>query len=714
MQFLPKRLAAKIPVIMILSVTVLVALLVTVASWTGGNTSIKLTETALLNAAQGRTNTVSLFLQQLQGRMQTMATHTSTADAATELYGGWKVLKDEAPDTLRKLYVTDNPHPEQDRHKLLAAEAEGIYYAKTHAKHQERVGKLLEGDMFKDVIFFDKNGSVYYSYRKGDEFAKNVNDGNVIHEELKAQIDPILKIAREAPEEKAHVSGFTGFIEVKGKVTAYMVSPVEKWGRTLGALAYEVNTASLAAIMSDKTGLGDTGKVELVDANLSGINFASNKVFELPGSVLELATTAVKGEVAIGDYTEAGEDNHAVIVPMEVFGNKWAVLASQQYSELLAPANQLRNSLLLIGVAMLLIIGGLGGWFVRTSLAPLQKLNEGVMQIARENFAVELPDAARQDEIGELSRSVEVLRDNALERRRLEEQGKQEQKERATRQNAIETMIEGFRSSSSDLLNNVSSNMDNMQRTAQALSDIADATADKAHSSASASETASNNVQTVASAAEELSTSIEEIKRQVGETTAVVTQATEATRETTETVSGLSHGAQKIGDVISLIQAIAEQTNLLALNATIEAARAGEHGKGFAVVASEVKELANQTSKATEEIASQIQGIQGSTNEAVHAIQGIADTMERVNEYTQNIARAVEEQGAATYEISQNVAQAASGTQQVAGTMSDLSASVAETTQSVDMVEQNSLDVARQTDKLRHEVDHFLQGVATA
>ena len=714
MQLLPKRLAIKIPVIMILSVTLLVGLLVTVASWTGGNTSVKLTETALLNAAQGRTNTVTLFLEQLQAKMQTMATHTNTADAATELYGGWKVLKDEAPTVLRKAYVTDNTLPLEERYKLLDAKVDGVYYSKTHIKHQERVGTLLKGDMFRDVLFFDKDGNVYYSYRKGDEFARNMSEEGVFHPELAAQVKPILKVARDTPDDKVDIRGFTGFIKVGERITAYMVAPIEKWGRTLGAIAFEVNTASLAAIMGDKTGLGNTGEVDLVSADLNEVSFGSNTVAKLPDSVLDLATMALKGEVSVGDMSDGGTKYRAVAVPMEVLGTKWAVLAHQGYDELMAPASELRNSLLLIGLVMLLAIGGLGSWFVRSSLAPLQKLNEGVMQIAQENYSVELPDANSKDEIGELSKSVEVLRNNALERRRLEDQGHQEQQERAKRQNAIETMIEGFRSSSSELLNNVASNMGNMQETAQILSGMADATADKAASSASASEVASSNVQTVASAAEELSASIEEIKRQVNETTLVVNQATDATRKTTETVSGLSHGAQKIGDVISLIQDIAEQTNLLALNATIEAARAGEHGKGFAVVAAEVKGLANQTSKATEEIASQIQGIQSSTNEAVSAIQSIADTMERVNEYTQTISSAVDEQGSATYEISRNVAQAASGTQEVAGNMSDLSSSVAETTQSVDQVEQNSLDVARQTDLLRKEVDNFLQGVASA
>jgi hypothetical protein len=99
------------------------------------------------------------------------------------------------------------------------------------------------------------------------------------------------------------------------------------------------------------------------------------------------------------------------------------------------------------------------------------------------------------------------------------------------------------------------------------------------------------------------------------------TDAVGQARITNDRVSELSKVAGRIGDVVELINTIAEQTNLLALNATIEAARAGEAGRGFAVVASEVKALAEQTSKATGEIGQQITGIQAATQDSVNAIK---------------------------------------------------------------------------------------------
>jgi len=206
------------------------------------------------------------------------------------------------------------------------------------------------------------------------------------------------------------------------------------------------------------------------------------------------------------------------------------------------------------------------------------------------------------------------------------------------------------------------------------------ATSQRVTSAVSASTQTSSNMQAVASGAEELAASVGEISRQSADALSISMQAVKQANETSTIVSGLAIAAQKIGDVVKLINNIAEQTNLLALNATIEAARAGEAGRGFAVVASEVKSLATQTAKATDEISAQIAEVQGTTTSAVNVIEAITQTISRVNEISAAIAASVEEQAAVTQSISSNMQVAAHGVNDINASMND----IADATRSVD------------------------------
>jgi methyl-accepting chemotaxis protein len=192
----------------------------------------------------------------------------------------------------------------------------------------------------------------------------------------------------------------------------------------------------------------------------------------------------------------------------------------------------------------------------------------------------------------------------------------------------------------------------------------------------------------------------------------VVRLATTEAQATDRQIAGLSEGAQKIGEVVKLIRAIAEQTNLLALNATIEAARAGEAGRGFAVVASEVKSLAVQTAKATEEIANHILAVQTSTGGAVEAIRRIATRMQEINESTSAVAAAVEQQNAATGEITHNVTSAADGTGAMTAVLGAVAGATTETRASAQTVLNASETVEQDVAKLRASVDAFLAKVA--
>lgn len=301
--------------------------------------------------------------------------------------------------------------------------------------------------------------------------------------------------------------------------------------------------------------------------------------------------------------------------------------------------------------------------------------------------------------------------EDITERRQAEEQRTimQQQEERRA---VVEKAISGFRSRAEDLLQTVGDSTAGMRSTAMGLFNAFRDTSKRSGNAVQTSDQASINVARAASAANELSSSIAEIGRRLGQTAEVVRVAANEAQTTNQDIEALAQAAQKIGDVINLIRDIAGQTNLLALNATIEAARAGEAGRGFSVVASEVKSLAVQTAKATEDISSQILDMQNSTGKAVEAIGRIASRMRDIDNHTSAVAESVEQQNVATGEILQNVASAADSAKLTVAVLSEVASSTTQTQHSSQVVLTASESVHDAVAKLRDEVEHFLTKVA--
>ncbi|WGK61436.1 methyl-accepting chemotaxis protein [Halopseudomonas sp. SMJS2] len=310
---------------------------------------------------------------------------------------------------------------------------------------------------------------------------------------------------------------------------------------------------------------------------------------------------------------------------------------------------------ILIMVAATLLIGGLASWLISTQLInPITHLIRQVEQLSQGRFGEQI-SSQRQDELGVLARAANQLRGFLAETAEGLRHGTTELDRASGGLNTVATrMAQGSREQFSRT-DQVAAAIQEMSATS---AEVARYAADASSAADAADDNARNGRVVMTETIDSMQALLREIQR------------------TAEVVHQLENDSLRIGKVLEVIQSIAEQTNLLALNAAIEAARAGEAGRGFAVVADEVRTLAKRTSESTTEIQTIINSVQNGAEEAGRAIeagrsrsdtsmqqvtlagdslQQIALAVESIRDMNRQIATAAEEQTSVSEDISRNI-----------------------------------------------------------
>ncbi len=637
---------------------------------------------------------------------------------------------DSTAIVMQQRYIKANPNPLGSKDALMAS-GDGSNYSQLHSKYHPSIRELQQRFGYYDIFLIDADsGHVVYSVFKELDYATSLKNGPFADTGLAEAYRGAMALSSA---NEVFMTDFAPYLPSYQDPAIFIATPVFDGDRRIGVLAFQLPIDRINNVMTGEgkwkeSGLGDSGETYLIGSDYkmrsqsrfwledkagfisaigkAGIDAATINAIKSKQTVLGLmpvnspgVKSALSGQTGFSKFNDyRGIQVLSAYKPVEINGQKWAILAEEDEDEAEAAAIELHGyvmNLVWITAVVLFIASGVLGWIFSISIVrPIERIVSSMQDISSGSgdLTVRLDDKAN-DELGMLARAFNVFVEKL--------DGIMSNIGESTTE--LATASEELSMITKDTRNGIERQHAEIQQVATAVEEM----------TATVKEVA-QNTNAVADASRNAGSHVETGRVVVQDSSESIQRLSNSLIESQHVVDALQNDSERVGTVLDVIKSIAEQTNLLALNAAIEAARAGEQGRGFAVVADEVRVLAKRSQDSAEEIRVIIESLQERSEQTTTMLQAnISDLGSTVdlNEKTQQsfteiesavskllemsiqIANATEEQAAVTEEITRNL----DNTNQEANTI----ASGAEQTS------ESSMMLARLGDDLKRHVDQF-------